>query len=81
MTKTAFNAWQKNLGLSIHAAARAIGKSPAQVCRYKNGYSAVPRTVEIACQQVQLFADLDRPKGKKAGAVALKAKRDFDKGG
>jgi hypothetical protein len=45
-----FRRWQERNGLSLNAAAEAIGLTRRTVSRYRTGAARVPRTVTLACK-------------------------------
>lgn len=49
MTPAEFTAWKTQMGLSIPAAANALGISESSVSRYLSGSHAIPRYIELAC--------------------------------
>jgi len=50
MTPAAFIAWRQRLGLSVRAAAKALGCSRNAIDRWEKGQTPIPRYVALACQ-------------------------------
>ena len=49
MTPASFLAWRHRLGLSVRAAAKALGCSRNAIDRWEKGETTIPRYVALAC--------------------------------
>lgn len=56
MTAADFLEWRKRLGLTVRAAASALGIHQETVSQYGSGKSPVPLAIELACEAIEARA-------------------------
>lgn len=52
LTPASFSAWRARLGLTVKAAAEALGCSRTTIAAYEDGVNRIPRYIALACAAV-----------------------------